>query len=90
MGRLVQLTLEIFPPEYTGISVNPETITFTEVNQKAQYTNEIIPGARKSGKDFSQGYVEWISDKYSVRSQISVIFLQVLEVGSMENNGRAS
>ncbi|KAL5541009.1 hypothetical protein UlMin_042582 [Ulmus minor] len=70
-------TVEIFAPEYTGISVNPRTITFTEVNQKAQYTIEIIPasGAGTSGKDFSQGYVKWVSDKYSVRSQISVIYV---------------
>ncbi|XP_062075890.1 subtilisin-like protease 3 [Humulus lupulus] len=70
-------TLEVFPPEGTGVGVKPNKIMFNEVYQKVVYTINIFSisgGARTNRKGFSQGYLRWVSDKYSVRSQISVVF----------------
>ncbi|KAH7512670.1 hypothetical protein FEM48_Zijuj12G0115500 [Ziziphus jujuba var. spinosa] len=79
--------LEKFVPPGIGIIVRPEQIVFSEVNQKATYTVEFIPHSHKqigeinpqshTGKDskrYAEGYLRWVSDKYSVRSPISIIF----------------
>ena len=68
-------TLDLSVPAGLGMSVNPSTLTFTEVNQKIEFQVEFIPQASHgTSLPFSQGYLRWVSDNYSVRSQISVIF----------------
>ena len=70
-------TVEVVEPAGTKIGVDPTTLSFTELNQKISYTITIFPVERSpllTAKGFSQGYLGWLSDKYSVRSQISVIF----------------
>ncbi|GLT62912.1 hypothetical protein SLA2020_355140 [Shorea laevis] len=63
----------VLAPQGIGINIEPLKITFTEVNQKATYNVTFIPtGSVKQG--FSQGYLKWVSDQYSVRSPISVTF----------------
>ncbi|XP_015899118.4 subtilisin-like protease 3 [Ziziphus jujuba] len=70
-------TLEKSVPPGIGIIVKPEKLVFSKVNQKATYTVKLIPqsGARKSGRVFAQGFLKWVSDKYSVRSPLSVTFV---------------
>ncbi|PRQ23942.1 putative cucumisin [Rosa chinensis] len=58
------------------ITVLPEVLTFTEVNQKLTYRVVFAAqdGAGKDGIPFSQGYLSWVSRQHSVNSQISVVF----------------
>ncbi|XP_062030182.1 subtilisin-like protease [Rosa rugosa] len=58
------------------ITVLPEVLTFTEVNQKLTYRVVFAAqdGAGKDGIPFSQGYLSWVSHQHSVNSQISVVF----------------
>ncbi|PON64073.1 Subtilase [Trema orientale] len=70
-------SVEFAVPDGTQFGINPTILSFTEVNQKINYTITIFPVARSpatTAKGFSQGYLKWVSDKYSVRSQVSVIF----------------
>ncbi|CAB4279737.1 unnamed protein product [Prunus armeniaca] len=68
--------LDLFVPHKMGMSVKPEVLTFTEVNQEITYHVEFIAedGAGKDGVAFGQGYLRWVSDKHIVTSPISVIF----------------
>jgi subtilisin family serine protease len=67
-------TLEVALPTGIALAVGPSEITFTEVNQKATYSVTFIPQSNRVIQSFSQGYLKWVSDRYSVRSPISVIF----------------
>ncbi|KAF3442388.1 hypothetical protein FNV43_RR16304 [Rhamnella rubrinervis] len=75
-------TLEVSVPRGIGMRVRPIKLVFTRVNQKATYTVEFIARSR-AGKDgneeFGEGYLKWVSGKYSVRSRISVNFLMKFE-----------
>ncbi|XP_021800924.1 subtilisin-like protease SBT1.2 [Prunus avium] len=68
--------LDLLVPHKMGMSVNPEVLTFTEVNQEITYHVEFIAedGAGKDGVAFGQGYLRWVSDKHNVTSPIAVIF----------------
>ncbi|TQE10111.1 hypothetical protein C1H46_004281, partial [Malus baccata] len=68
--------LDLNVPHKMGMSVNPEVLTFTKVNQEITFSVEFIAqdGAGKDGVLFDRGYLRWISDKHSVTSPISVIF----------------
>ncbi|PRQ17915.1 putative cucumisin [Rosa chinensis] len=68
--------LAVVSPHNIDISVQPEELTFTEVNQTMTYHVVFTAqkGAAKNGIKFSQGYLSWVSHQHSVRSQISVIF----------------
>ncbi|ONI06854.1 hypothetical protein PRUPE_5G085600 [Prunus persica] len=68
--------LDLLVPHKMGMSVKPEVLTFTEVNQEITYHVEFIAedGAGKDGVAFGQGYLRWVSDKHNVTSPISVIF----------------
>ncbi|KAM1146011.1 hypothetical protein ACFX2I_037903 [Malus domestica] len=68
--------LDLNVPHKMGMSVNPEVLTFTEVNQEITFSVEFIAqeGTGKDGVLFDRGYLKWISDKHSVTSPISVIF----------------
>jgi subtilisin family serine protease len=67
-------TPEFLVPQGICMSISPPKITFTEVNQKANYLVTFIPENGRVIQRFSQGYLKWVSDRYSVRSPISVIF----------------
>ncbi|XP_030500515.2 subtilisin-like protease [Cannabis sativa] len=70
-------TSVVFDPEGTKITVTPNKLTFTQLNQKLKYTITVTAtaNAATSNKDFSQGYLRWVSDhKHVVRSPISVTF----------------
>ncbi|KAM1034576.1 hypothetical protein ACFX2A_038838 [Malus domestica] len=68
--------LDLNVPHKMGMSVNPEVLTFTEVNQEITFSVEFIAqeGTGKDGVLFDRGYLKWISDKHYVTSPISVIF----------------
>ncbi|PQQ01889.1 subtilisin-like protease SBT1.7 [Prunus yedoensis var. nudiflora] len=59
-----------------GMSVNPQVLKFTEVNQEITFEAEFFAhaSAGKDGVPFAQGYLRWVSDQHSVTSPISVIF----------------
>ncbi|KAH7512675.1 subtilisin-like protease 3 [Ziziphus jujuba] len=80
-------TLEKSVPPGMDTTVIPEKLVFSEINQKATYTVEFIPQSHKqfgeiypqshtgkNSKRYAEGYLRWVSDKYSVRSPISIIF----------------
>ncbi|XP_018847003.1 subtilisin-like protease 3 [Juglans regia] len=67
-------TLDLLVPQGIGMSVNPNKLTFTKANQKVTYSVEFIPQSGSIGKPFSQGYLRWVSDRYSVTSPITIIF----------------
>ncbi|KAK9927386.1 hypothetical protein M0R45_024570 [Rubus argutus] len=68
--------LALVRPHKMDISVQPDTLTFTEVNQTMTYHVVFTAqnGAGKDGITFSKGYLSWVSHQHSVTSQISVIF----------------
>ncbi|CAN6579284.1 unnamed protein product [Malus baccata var. baccata] len=68
--------LDLSVPHQMGISVNPQVLTFTEINQEITYHVEFIPeeGAGKDGVPYGQGYLRWFSDKHNVTTPIAVIF----------------
>ncbi|KAL6174595.1 hypothetical protein ACLB2K_051241 [Fragaria x ananassa] len=67
--------LAVASPHKVDIRVQPEQLTFTEVGQTMTY-HVVFTAQYDAGKDgiTSQGYLSWVSDQHSVRSQISVIF----------------
>ncbi|KAL6280219.1 hypothetical protein ACE6H2_017100 [Prunus campanulata] len=68
--------LDLFVPQNMGMSVNPQVLKFTEVNQEITFEAEFFAqdSAGKDGVPFAQGYLRWVSDQHSVTSPISVIF----------------
>ncbi|PQQ09151.1 subtilisin-like protease SBT1.7 [Prunus yedoensis var. nudiflora] len=68
--------LDLFVPKNMGMSVNPQVLKFTEVNQEITFEAEFFAhdSAGKDGVPFAQGYLRWVSDQHSVTSPISVIF----------------
>ncbi|XP_009362843.2 subtilisin-like protease 3 [Pyrus x bretschneideri] len=68
--------LDLLVPHQMGISVNPQVLTFTKVNQEITYHVEFIAkeGAGKDGVPYGQGYLRWFSDKHNVTTPIAVIF----------------
>lgn len=68
-------TAQVVAPEGVYVSVNPNKLYFSKVNQKVSYSVTFSRIA-SSGKtpEFSQGFLTWVSVKHSVRSPISVKF----------------
>lgn len=71
--------LEVVAPEGVVVSVRPNNLTFTELNQTAKYSVTFSPlsgGLGRNGSEltFGQGYLKWVSDKHIVRSPIAVVF----------------
>ncbi|XP_015900332.3 subtilisin-like protease 3 [Ziziphus jujuba] len=66
--------VDISAPPGIELSVTPQTLVFTEINQKATYKVEFIPhgDGKTHGKHYSHGYIRWVSGNYSVRSPVSV------------------
>ncbi|KAL3497577.1 hypothetical protein ACH5RR_040309 [Cinchona calisaya] len=67
-------TVEVVPPSGVNVTIKPNTLSFSKVNQKLTYE---ITFNRLSGVNvtMSQGSVTWKSAKYSVRSPIAAMFL---------------
>ncbi|KAJ9706704.1 hypothetical protein PVL29_001935 [Vitis rotundifolia] len=69
-------SVQILAPSGVEVSVNPDKLEFTEVNQKITYMvsfSRTMPRIA-GGKPFAQGFLKWVSDSHSVRSPISVMF----------------
>ncbi|ONI06851.1 hypothetical protein PRUPE_5G085300 [Prunus persica] len=69
-------SLDLLVPNKTRMSVNPQVLTFTEVNQTITYQVEFLAldSATSGGDDFqSQGYLRWVSDQHNVTSPIAVV-----------------
>ncbi|KAL3719656.1 hypothetical protein ACJRO7_004609 [Eucalyptus globulus] len=65
--------VRIVPPLGVYVSVKPDKLNFSKLNQKATYS--ITLGRANSTHkvaNFTQGYLRWDSKKYSVKSPISV------------------
>lgn len=69
-------TAVIVPPEGVEVSVNPDKLYFSYVNQKVTYSVKFsLKASRKmASNSYSQGYLKWVSDKHTVSSPISVSF----------------
>ncbi|XP_065858086.1 subtilisin-like protease [Euphorbia lathyris] len=65
--------LEMSAPQGVDVQVNPDTISFTGVNQTATYSVTFSRNANSSGT-FSQGYLNWVAEGHNVRSPIAVLF----------------
>ncbi|KAJ4712912.1 Subtilisin-like protease [Melia azedarach] len=65
----------VVAPQGVDVSVKPSKLYFSNVNQEATYTVTFTrTGSGHVIGEFAQGYLNWISTKYSVRSPISVRF----------------
>lgn len=64
-------TVKVVPPKNVKVSVKPETLKFSRVNQKLNY--QVTFRQQEVGVPESQGFLSWNSEKYSVRSPILVM-----------------
>ncbi|KAI3689504.1 hypothetical protein L2E82_47464 [Cichorium intybus] len=66
-------TVAVAAPKGVAVTVSPNKINFTRMNEKATYS---VMFSRKNEEvgEYSQGYITWVSTKYMVRSVISVNF----------------
>ncbi|XP_048127768.1 subtilisin-like protease 4 [Rhodamnia argentea] len=65
----------VAPPQGVRISVEPAKLKFSKLNQKATYlvTFSRTTFTGETG-NYSQGHLRWDSEKYSVRSPVSIKF----------------
>lgn len=69
-------TVVVTAPEGVEVKVQPVKLSFSEVNQKETYSVTFSNiGLGNKTQDYSQGFLEWVSDKHFVRSPISVEFV---------------
>ncbi|OUZ99470.1 Peptidase S8/S53 domain [Macleaya cordata] len=66
--------VEIVKPDGVSVSVNPDMLYFTKVNQKLTYSVTFSRDQYANDASFSEGFIQWVSSKYLVRSPISVVF----------------
>lgn len=67
--------VNVVAPQGVVVSVKPSKLYFSKVNQKATYSVTFTrTGSGYTSGQFAQGYMSWVSAKYSVRSPISVRF----------------
>lgn len=64
--------IEIIPPAGVLVSVKPERIDFTEVNQQLTYQVTFSRSSSVVNSLFVQGYLKWTSAHHTVSSPISV------------------
>lgn len=65
--------VNVVAPQGVVVSVKPSKLYFSKVNQKATYSVTFTrSGSGYTSGEFAQGYITWVSAKYSVRSPISV------------------
>ncbi|KAL3849498.1 hypothetical protein ACJIZ3_011380 [Penstemon smallii] len=69
--------VEVVSPRGVDVSVNPQTLSFSELNQKLSYevtfSISSVNVAANSTSSVSQGFIVWKSGKISVRSPIVVV-----------------
>ncbi|KAL4565770.1 hypothetical protein LXL04_029875 [Taraxacum kok-saghyz] len=65
---------KVVAPKGVSVSVTPSKISFTKMNEKATYS-VTFSRVNEEGGEYSQGYITWVSSKYTVRSVISVNFM---------------
>ncbi|KAK4843202.1 hypothetical protein QYF36_005259 [Acer negundo] len=65
----------VVAPQGVEVCVKPSRLYFSNVNQKATYSVTFSrTGSGYKMGEFAQGYIKWVSTKYTVRSPISVRF----------------
>lgn len=65
--------VDVVPPPGIDMLVEPDTLSFTETNQKMQYQVTFSRSASAANNTVVQGFLAWNSSRYSVRSPIAVI-----------------
>ncbi|XP_073121564.1 subtilisin-like protease [Henckelia pumila] len=64
---------EIVPPPGVDVRVEPNTLEFSELNQKIQYEVTFRRSDSAKNNTVAQGFLKWTSVEHSVRSPIAVI-----------------
>ncbi|XP_057811854.1 subtilisin-like protease 4 [Salvia miltiorrhiza] len=67
-------SVKIVAPQGVSVSVQPARLQFTKLNEKASYAVTFSRSGNNTSS-FSQGYLKWVSSKYTVRSVVSVKFI---------------
>ncbi|XP_039010997.1 subtilisin-like protease [Hibiscus syriacus] len=67
-------TYQVLAPTGVDVSVRPEKIGFTAVNQKQTYSVTFSKQNNTNGLLFSQGLIKWISVQHEVTSPIVALF----------------
>ncbi|KAG1355026.1 subtilisin-like protease SBT1.5 [Cocos nucifera] len=73
-GAMSEYSAEVDTPYGVEVSVSPMKIQFSEVNQEMKFYVTFSVSSNRGAVRFSQGYLNWISEKRMVRSPISVTF----------------
>ncbi|KAG8388580.1 hypothetical protein BUALT_Bualt02G0140100 [Buddleja alternifolia] len=73
-GLVSYYKVKIIAPEGVSIRVKPNKLLFTRMNQKLSYSVTFSNNSNLTST-FSQGYLQWVSTKRTVRSFISVEFV---------------
>lgn len=66
--------IEMTPIPGVDVAVSPDSLVFTEVNQKLTYNITFSLSSTPVDEDFVQGAIAWVSNNHSVRSPIAIIF----------------
>ncbi|KAL3499452.1 hypothetical protein ACH5RR_038545 [Cinchona calisaya] len=66
-------TVKVIQPTGVNVTVTPEKLSFSKVNQKLTYEVTFRKLASAADNVVSQGSLTWTSEKYSVRSPIAAI-----------------
>lgn len=62
-------------PEGVYVSVKPNKLYFSRVNQKVKYSVTFSrTGSGTKVGEYGQGFLKWVSAKHSIRSPISIRF----------------
>ncbi|KAL2543618.1 Subtilisin-like protease SBT1.2 [Forsythia ovata] len=67
--------VKVVAPQGVNIIVKPNGLYFTKVNQKLSYSVTFSSSKGKMNNTFTQGYLEWVSNKHTVRNVISIKFV---------------
>ncbi|KAA8522319.1 hypothetical protein F0562_013320 [Nyssa sinensis] len=73
-GAYSSYSVMVVAPQGVVVSVKPDKIYFSKVNQKVTYSVTFSRNSEKNIGEFTQGFLEWVSAKHRVRSVISVKF----------------
>ncbi|KAL0296060.1 UNVERIFIED_CONTAM: Subtilisin-like protease SBT1.7 [Sesamum radiatum] len=65
-------TVEVVSPRGINVAVRPQTLNFSELNQKLTYEITFRRSENAGTNTVSHGYIVWKSAKHSVRSPIAV------------------
>ncbi|KAI3893388.1 hypothetical protein MKX03_002920 [Papaver bracteatum] len=67
--------VEIVEPDGVSVSVKPNMIYFTEMNQKLSYSVMFSRNRFATDASISEGFIQWVSKKHLARSPISAVFV---------------